>query len=58
VSICARTGSECTRIRILSDTTSSQAGTVRSPASARAMTNGVISSDLATTSTMSFSLTR
>src|SRR2546423_223065 len=32
VSICARTGSECTRIRILSATTSSQAGTARSPA--------------------------
>src|ERR1039457_5044953 len=58
VSIWVRTGSACTRTRILSGITSSQAGTVRSPASARATTNGVISTDFALTCTMSFSLTR
>jgi len=38
--------------------TSSHAGTGRSPASARAMMNGVISRDLARTSMMSFWVTR
>jgi hypothetical protein len=38
--------------------TSSHAGTVRSPAWARAMTNGVISYDLGRSSMMSFSVTR
>ena len=45
-------------MRILDGTTSSQAGTVRSPASARATTNGVSSSEDLRTSTMSLSLTR
>ena len=58
MSICARTGRVCTSTRILSGMTSIQAGTGRSPASARATTNGVISRDLGATSTMSFSLTR
>ena len=58
VSIWARAGSACTRMRILSGITSSHAGTVRSPASARATTNGVSSRDFAATSTMSLSLTR
>ena len=58
MSIWARTGSVCTRTRILSGMTSSHAGTGRSPASARATTNGVSSRDFAATSTMSLSLTR
>ena len=57
-SICARTGMACTSTRILSGMTSSQAGTWRSPASARATMNGVSSSDLGSTPTMSLSLTR
>src|SRR5215469_10981951 len=58
VSIWARAGMACTRTRILSGMTSSQAGTWRSPASARATMNGVSSSDFGSTSTMSLSLTR
>ena len=56
VSIWARPGSECTSTRILSGMTSSQAGTCHSPASALATMNGVISSDFAVNSMMSFSL--
>src|SRR5690242_17170158 len=58
VSIWARAGMACTSTRILSGTTSSHAGTWRSPASARATMNGVSSSDLGDTSTMSLSVTR
>ena len=47
----------CTSTRILSGTTSSQAGTCRSPTSALATMNGVISSDFGCTSMMSVSLT-
>ena len=43
--------------RILSGTTSIQAGECRSPASALAMMNGVISSDFGVTSMMSLSPT-
>ena len=53
-----RAGSAWTRMRIWFGMTSSQAGTVRSPASARATTNGVSSTEFGRTSTMSFSLTR
>ena len=45
MSICCRTGSWWTRMRIRSGRTSSQAGTTRSPWVSRATMNGVVSSD-------------
>ncbi len=57
MSICARTGSWWTRIRIRVGIASSQAGTTRSPWVSRATMNGVISSDFSRTSMTSWAVT-
>ncbi len=53
-----RTGEAMLQIRILSGMTPSHAGTVRSPASACATMNGVMTRDFCRTSMMSFSATQ